>query len=190
MEGARAASAADAVVVAALARQGIAELSPNRGGSLWSRREAHAEPLDGAIAAAVSGADPDVRAVVGTVDDTIVGYGIMHVEQLHDGRPLAVVTDLYVDPGARAIGIGEAMMDLLIADARAVGAVGIDAIALPGDRHTKNFFETFGLTARAILVHRSLEEPAAAVPDPDRVVAEAALAQAAVPGADPGGEVG
>ena len=157
MEGARSAVASDAGDVAALARQGIAELLPNRGGSVWSRREARAEPLDAAIVAAVGHEDPTVHAVVGTVDDVVVGYGIMHLEDLHDGHPLAVVTDLYVDPEARAIGIGEAMMDLLIAEARAAGAVGIDAIALPGDRHTKNFFETFGLTARAIVVHRSLE---------------------------------
>ncbi|CAN5402551.1 hypothetical protein BH10ACT1_BH10ACT1_27200 [soil metagenome] len=158
MEGARAAVATDAGVVAALARQGIAELLPNRGGSLWSRREARAEPLDEAITAAVSGLEEAVHAVVGTIDEVVVGYGVMHIEALHDGRPLAVVTDLYVDPDGRGIGIGEAMMDLLIAEARTAGAVGIDAIALPGDRHTKNFFETFGLTARAILVHKSLEE--------------------------------
>lgn len=159
MEGARLATADDAAVVAALAQQGIAELTGLRGGSVWSRREAHAEPLDGAIAAAVSGTDPSVLAVVGTVDDTVVGYGLMRLETLHDGRPLAVVSDLYVDPEARAIGIGEAMMDLIIVRAREAGAVGVDAIALPGDRHTKNFFETFGLTARAILVHKSLEQP-------------------------------
>ena len=32
----------------------------------------------------------------------------------------------------------------------------IDALALPGNRAAKNFFERFGLTARAIVVHRSL----------------------------------
>ena len=47
-------------------------------------------------------------------------------------------------------------MDLLVERARAADAVGIDALALPGDRETKNFFETFGLKARAIVVHRSL----------------------------------
>ena len=35
--------------------------------------------------------------------------------------------------------------------------VGLDAVALPGDRDTQNFVETFGLVARAIQVHRSLE---------------------------------
>lgn len=159
MEGARAARVDDAEAMAHLARQAIVELSPNRGGSVWRRREAHAEPLDDLMAAAVAGADPSAYAVVGTVDGTVVGYGLVHVDTLHDGALLAVVTDLYVDPEARGIGIGEAMMDLLVERARSVGAIGIDALALPGDRHTKNFFETFGLTARAIVVHRSLVDP-------------------------------
>mgnify|MGYP001466663926 FL=1 len=47
-------------------------------------------------------------------------------------------------------------MDLLIDAARADGAVGIDSLALPGDRANTHFFERFGLTARAIVVHRSL----------------------------------
>ncbi|HEX2575138.1 MAG TPA: GNAT family N-acetyltransferase [Aquihabitans sp.] len=161
MEAARPAVAADAVVVAALARQAIAELAANRGGSVWRRREAHPEPLDDLLAATVAGEVAGTSAVVGTVDDTVVGYGIVRMDPLHDGNTLAVVTDLYVDPEARAIGIGEAMMDLLVEQARAAGAIGIDALALPGDRHTKNFFETFGLTARAIVVHRSLVDPPA-----------------------------
>jgi hypothetical protein len=45
-----------------------------------------------------------------------------------------------------------------VAWARAHHCTGIDGFTLPGNRATKNFFETFGLTARAILVHRSLEE--------------------------------
>jgi len=44
---------------------------------------------------------------------------------------------------------------------RAHDCRGIDAAALPGNRALKNFFERFGLTARAIVVHRALlgEEP-------------------------------
>ena len=37
------------------------------------------------------------------------------------------------------------------------GAVGIDSFALPGDRETKNFFETQGMVARLIHVYRPLE---------------------------------
>jgi len=156
MEAARWGTRADGGAVTALARQAIEELRPHRGGQIWSLREAHTEPLEPVIEAAASGVDPTVALVVGTVDEVVVGYGMARMETLHDGRLLAVVTDLYVDPLARAIGVGEAMMDLLVERASSLGAVGIDALALPGDRHTKNFFETFGLTARAIVVHRSL----------------------------------
>ena len=102
--------------------------------------------------------DPARAAVVGLVDDVVVGYGLMRAETLHDGAVLAMISDLYVSPRARGIGVGEAMMAELESRARAWGAIGLDGIVLPGDRESKNFFETFGLTARAILVHRSLED--------------------------------
>lgn len=156
MDGARIATAADGPVVVELARRGIAELSANRGGDIWRRREAHAEPFDVDLTARCAHPGADDRAVVGTIDDTVVGYGLARLEDLHDGDRLAVVSDLYVEPEARGVGVGEAIMDLLVAWATEAGAIGIDALALPGDRHTKNFFETFGLTARAILVHRDL----------------------------------
>jgi GNAT superfamily N-acetyltransferase len=55
------------------------------------------------------------------------------------------------------VGIGELVMDALVAWAQDHGCEAIDAVALPGDRETKNFFERFGLTARAIVVHRRLD---------------------------------
>jgi ribosomal protein S18 acetylase RimI-like enzyme len=158
VEAARPATPADADAVTALAHQAIEELAPHRGGAVWEQREARRRPAGEGVEAVIAGRVPDALAVVGTVDDVVVGYGVVTIETLHDEGRLAVVTDLYVDPEARAIGIGEAMMDLMIDFARRAGAVGIDALALPGDRHTKNFFETFGLTARAIIVHRSLRD--------------------------------
>lgn len=159
MESARPAGPDDHAAIVALAREGIAELGRNRGGAVWSRREAHAEPVADAIADAIAD-DPTRAAVVGLVDDVVVGYGLMRAETLHDGAILATISDLYVSPEARGIGVGEAMMAELEARARSWGAIGLDGIVLPGDRQSKNFFETFGLTARAILVHRSLRDPA------------------------------
>ena len=66
------------------------------------------------------------------------------------------IEDIYVDPGARAVGLGETLMNHLIDWCRARGCFGVDSLALPGDRDTKNFFESFGLVARAIVVHRPL----------------------------------
>jgi GNAT superfamily N-acetyltransferase len=155
---ARGADLRDLDEIVRLSRQSIAELTPHRGGSVWSRYQAHAEPLEPVLAALIEGAETGSRAVVGTVNEVVVGFGLARLDDLHDGERLAVITDLYVDPEARAIGVGESILDLLIAWARAAGAIGIDALALPGDRATKNFFETFGLTARALVVHRSFAD--------------------------------
>lgn len=165
MEGARAAVEGDLDALEALVRRATTEARAQRGGPVWSQREAHPEPVRAGLQAAISGADPDARLVVGTVDDTVVGYGWARLETLHDGNRLLAISDLFTEPEARAIGVGEAMMGWLEAEARAAGAIGIDALALPGDRHTKNFFETFGLTARAIVVHRALG-PAPGEPAP------------------------
>jgi GNAT superfamily N-acetyltransferase len=153
VEHARPAGHHDIVSIAELAREAIDQLSALRGGDLWRATLARSEPIEDGLRATIDGTG---RLVVGTVDDAVVGYGAIEFATLADGRTLAMITDLYVTPSARGIGVGEAMMDLLESCARQGGAVGLDSLALPGDRETKNFFESFGLKARAILVHRSL----------------------------------
>jgi ribosomal protein S18 acetylase RimI-like enzyme len=154
MEGARAARVDDVARVAELARMAIAELRTQRGGRLWASREARAEPLDASLEAALT--DGVHLVIVGTIDETVIGYGVVHLEHLRDDRPLAVIDDLYVEPDARGVGVGEVMMDEILSWARDHRAAGVDAFTLPGNRATKNFFEAHGLTARAILVHRDL----------------------------------
>jgi ribosomal protein S18 acetylase RimI-like enzyme len=162
VEAARAARSDDVGAITDLARRAVDELGMLRGGPVWQLQDARVEPIEDSVAADVSLDPSEGLAVVGTIDGTIVGYGVSRLAALADGSVLAEVSDLYVDPDARGVGLGEAMMDLLVAHAVEAGAIGIDALALPGDRATKNFFETFGLKARAIVVHRSLvaaEEP-------------------------------
>jgi GNAT superfamily N-acetyltransferase len=151
-----------------LARQAIEQMRSLRGGVLWSLTLGRQEPVRASLEAAL--VDPDRRVVVGLIDDTVVGYGAVAIQGLADGRPLGVIEELFVAEGARSVGVGEAMMDLLVEWCTARRCVGIDAVALPGDRETKNFFETFGLKARALVVHRALDGepgPAADAPDPD-----------------------
>jgi len=94
---------------------------------------------------------------VGTIDDVVVGFGVVATEDLHDGRSLGVVPELFVTERARAVGVGEQMLELLVGWCSDRGCVGIDTLALPGHRATKNFFEQSGFTARAIIMHRNLE---------------------------------
>ncbi|MDQ6697154.1 MAG: GNAT family N-acetyltransferase [Actinomycetota bacterium] len=164
-EAARVATESDTDQIVALARNAFAELSAQRGGAVWSRRNARVEPIDHDInqAIAESSAGGCQLVAAGTIDDVVVGYAVVRDETVADGGHLGVIQDLYVEPGARGVGVGEALMNLILAWATERHCFGVDSIALPGDRGTKNFFESFGLVARAIAVHRSL--PSA----PDRV---------------------
>ncbi len=154
IEQARRAHVDDLSELERLARLAIEHQRPQRGGQLWWLTLGRQEPLGESLASALT--DPDQRVVVGTIDEAAVGYGAARVVGLADGRPLGVVDELFVEPEARGVGVGEALMDLLVAWCVERGCVGVDAVALPGDRDTKNFFETFGLKARSIVVHRQL----------------------------------
>jgi GNAT superfamily N-acetyltransferase len=154
VESARTAAPADLDRIAQLAGEAVEELSAERGGAVWRRREARAVPVGPGLAAAME--DPEQHVVAGCIGDVVIGYGVVRAERLRDGDLLGVVDDLYVEPGARGIGVGEAVMDELIAWCEQRGCIGVDSLALPGMRGTKNFFERFGLVARAILVHRPL----------------------------------
>ena len=154
VEAARLASSDDLPRLAELARAAIAELRATKGGELWARREARAEPVEQSLAADL--ADDGTLVLAGTIDDTIVGYAVAATEELSDGSLLARVTDLYAEPEAREVGIGEVLLDAIVKWATERHCVGIDSLVLPGNRETKNFFESFGLVARAIVVHRPL----------------------------------
>jgi GNAT superfamily N-acetyltransferase len=153
-EGCRPAEEGDLPRLAELAAQAVAELQGGRGGAVWARREARQPPY--AVALAHEMHDADHHVLVATLDGDVLGYGVAHVEVLHDGGLLGVVDDLYTEPDARSVGLGEVTMQALVDWCSDRGCFGVDSLALPGDRHTKNFFESFGLVARAIVVHRRL----------------------------------
>jgi GNAT superfamily N-acetyltransferase len=155
MEAARLARVEDLDAIEAIAKRGRDEKAQLRGGELFLAREAAWPPVPDRIGAAL-GDDRSV-VVVGTYGDVVFGYATALVEELPDGRRLGVLEELMVEPEARKSGIGEAMMELILDTLRAAGCLGVDSWALPGDRDTKNFFESFGLKARLLRVHRSFE---------------------------------
>ncbi len=68
-----------------------------------------------------------------------------------------MVDDIFVEEGGREVGLGEMMMNDLVAWCDERKCIGMDAMALPGHRATKNFFEESGFTARKLVMHHSFE---------------------------------
>jgi GNAT superfamily N-acetyltransferase len=156
VEAARLAGEDDVADLARLARDAIGELAPMRGGAVWRAQQARQEPIEESFRRDLG--DSAVRVLVGTIDDVPVGYAVARIEDLTDGTRLGVVEDIYVDPGAREVGLGEAMMEDLVAWCTEEGCIGMDAMALPGHRSTKNFFEESGFTARKLVMYHSLRD--------------------------------
>ena len=90
MEGARPALADDLPILASLAEEAVAEQVEHRGGAIWSQRETRALPALSTLADALE--DPDQLVVAGTIDDVVVGYGVVRLDRLRTGRTLGVVT--------------------------------------------------------------------------------------------------
>ncbi len=154
MEGVRLAGHDDLADLARLVGEAVAELTPRRGGEMWARTLGRRPPFEPDLLAALD--DPEVLVLAGTVDDTLVGYSVARLAPIAGGDMIVVIDDIFTEPGARAVGVGEAMLSVIVEWGTDKGAVGIDAVVLPGARETKNFFESFGLKARALVVHRDL----------------------------------
>jgi GNAT superfamily N-acetyltransferase len=113
-------------------------------------------------------AEPDLAAwlserggrvlFVGTFEGAVVGVGAGHVEPGRgpDDDPLGVVDCCYVEAGARGVGVGSALAGELVRWFTDRGCAGVDAAALPGDRSTKQLYESAGLSARLLILHRRL----------------------------------
>ena len=93
---------------------------------------------------------------MGLIDEVLFGFGTAHMDR-ERRQPVAVVNMLHVEIPAREVGVGEAILEVVLAWADERGAYGIDAPALPGSRNTKAFFETNGFTARLLIMHRPLQ---------------------------------
>jgi ribosomal protein S18 acetylase RimI-like enzyme len=154
VEAVRPATPSDVPALAELAARALDELAPTRGGAVFVAREGRAQPVAETLAIDVD--DERVAVLVGTIDDHPGGYAVGRTEPLRDGTTLGVITDLFVEEGARAVGVGEAMMNELLAFFREARCAGVDATALPGNRATKNFFEESGFTARLLVMHHRL----------------------------------
>jgi GNAT superfamily N-acetyltransferase len=157
VEWARPATDADVDAIALLMEGAAVELASERGGPLWLELHGRMAPVEESIRADLG--DPSTTVFVGGIDDVVLGWSTISVQAMRTTPAIAALREIYVDPDARGVGIGEAMMDCAIDWSTERGCRGIDSAVLPGMRESKNFFERFGLVARSIQVHRALSRP-------------------------------
>ena len=114
-------------------------LVDQRGGDLWLA----AHPPESPNWLSVGAGD----VTVSTIDGVTVGYVRIRVA---DG--VVYVEDVFVHPGAREVGCGDGLLAEAVRQGTERGARRIEAVALPGDRETKNLYERAGITAKRIIV--------------------------------------
>ncbi|MEO6122885.1 MAG: GNAT family N-acetyltransferase [Ilumatobacteraceae bacterium] len=97
--------------------------------------------------------DDDTVVLAGTIDDHVVAFLVLVMDVRRDR---GFVSHVYVEVEARELGLGDAMVERAIEAVHVAGLSGIESVALPGDRETKNLFERAGMTARKLTVYKSL----------------------------------
>lgn len=156
---ARAATAEDLPALTGLLESCASALLSERGGRQYLNRELLRPPYASGLETLLS--DPDILLLSGTLDDQVLALGTATMETLADGSRWGRLELLFVDSGAREVGLGEALVRAATAWARAGGATGLDAYALPGNREAKNFLESSGFVARLIVMSADLSGPPA-----------------------------
>ena len=153
MEAARPAEAAELSRLVELAAAAAAEAASFRGGALLTRHLHGEDPV--ALAAWLDQyRRDDTRALLaGTLDDSVVGLAAVRADT---DPPLGTYDLLYVEPEARGVGVGAALVETGIEWLRRAGCTAVDVAALPGARGTKQFLEGAGLAARLIVMHRAI----------------------------------
>lgn len=141
----RLASFADAAACEELDAQARAETAGTRGAAAYFAEQ----PV------AVLVGDEAGFTLVATLDDVVVGFATLRESRVGDIR-VANVIRVFVTARARRIGVGDALIKGARNTASSRGCSRIDALALPGDRDTKNLFERNGLTARLIVASSPL----------------------------------
>lgn len=152
MEQARPAQAADRQVCTRLLSQALLGAATIRGGAAlvgeatpvtllerWTRSEEAAVLL------------------VGEFEGAVVGLVGVTAAAETAGRRRSLVECCYVEAGARGVGVGTALMRAAIDWSAARGCTDVDALALPGDRATKQRLESAGFTARLLTLSRRLD---------------------------------
>lgn len=127
--------------------------------SLWPVADGLAEPIESSFKEILH--DANSAVVVGTIDEVPFGFMWMRCEPLlpqADGATVGSARLVFVQVEARGVGVGEAMVTMILDDFRGRGIKLFDAHVSPGHRLAKNFFESNGFSARRIVMHHSEDD--------------------------------
>lgn len=149
----RRATTDDLDAIESLADEAGRELRPQRGGAFLVDAPDRVSADRSRVIHAIDA--PDRGVWVAAIDDAVVGYAVATMRTLTESAT-AVIDELFTSAEARSVGVGERLVEEIVAWAIINEATGVSATALPGARATKNFFEGLGMKARAIVVHRDL----------------------------------
>lgn len=94
--------------------------------------------------------------LVGEYDGVVVGLLAVTAVDGPRGVTNGLIECCYVETGARGVGVGSALMEEAVDWCAGRGHAGVDALALPGDRTTKQRLEAAGFTARLLTLSRRL----------------------------------
>ncbi len=101
---------------------------------------------------------PGAQLLVGEYDGVVVGLlAATAGGSAAGGRGSGRIECCYVETGARGVGVGAALMESGVEWCGEQGCTEVDALALPGDRTTKQRLEAAGFTARLLTLSRRLD---------------------------------
>ncbi len=153
METTRPAREDDRAACADLLSRALSDVDTMRGGAMLRGEVSHNELL----ARWLDTDSDDTALYVGEFLEVVVGLAAAmtftrHGSTVRSGR----IECCYVEEAARGVGVGTALLEAVAAWCAERGCHDIDALALPGDRLSKQRLEASGFTARLLVLNRPL----------------------------------
>jgi GNAT superfamily N-acetyltransferase len=152
METVRPAQPGDRDACQALLERALGDVISMRGGATLVGPISATELLDAWFAP-----DAATALYIGEFHGALVGLlAVSTFRRPGSAEPSGWVECCYVEGEARGVGVGSALMEAAVGWCTENGCVDIDALALPGDRATKQRLEAAGFTARLLTLNRRL----------------------------------
>ncbi len=123
---------------------------------IWALTDGLDLPLKESLSQMISSDDVWLR--VGEIDGAPVGFIAASIDETlrrSMGVQIGTIDLIYTHPDARGVGVGDHMLEDVLADLRKLGITRFDAPVGPGQRLTKNFFEGHQFAARSLIMHHS-----------------------------------